>query len=155
MLFRSSGAKLSTLPGPAGKIDQKKLAEALAQPVYGVVHHPQPAAVSITQATECGTVYGPDEIVSIATTAHRHGLKLHMDGARFANALAFVGCSAAELSWMAGVDALSLGATKNGALAAEYGHVRREQRGQLAVCILTLQRLCDAIQKLAACWKTI
>ncbi len=117
--FFTSGAKLSTLPGPAGKIDQKKLAEALAQPVYGVVHHPQPAAVSITQATECGTVYGPDEIVSIATTAHRHGLKLHMDGARFANALAFVGCSAAELSWMAGVDVLSLGATKNGALAAE------------------------------------
>ncbi len=117
--FFSSGAKLSTIPGPAGKIDQKALAEALAQPVYGVVHHPQPSAVSITQATECGTVYDPDAVVSIATTAHRHGLKLHMDGARFANALAFVGCSAAELSWMAGVDVLSLGATKNGALAAE------------------------------------
>ncbi len=117
--FFASGAKLSTIPGPAGKIDQKKLAEALAQPVYGSVHHPQPSAVSITQATECGTVYDPDAVVSIATTAHRHGLKLHMDGARFANALAFVGCSAAELSWMAGVDVLSLGATKNGALAAE------------------------------------
>ena len=60
--FFTSGAKLSTIPGPAGKIDQKKLAEALAQPVYGVVHHPQPAAVSITQATECGTVYDPDEV---------------------------------------------------------------------------------------------
>ena len=117
--FFTSGAKLSPLPGAAGKIDPKKLAEALAQPVYGVVHHPQPAAVSITQATECGTVYGPDEVASIATTAHRHGLKLQMDGARFANALAFVGCSAAELSWMSGVDVLSFGATKNGALAAE------------------------------------
>jgi len=117
--FFASGAKLVPIAGPAAKMDQKRLAEALAQPVYGVVHHPQPAAVSITQATECGTVYGPDEVASIATTAHRHGLKLHMDGARFANALSFVGCSAAELSWMSGVDVLSFGATKNGALAAE------------------------------------
>ena len=83
------------------------------------MHHPQPAAVSITQATECGTVYAPEEIAAIATSTHRHGLKLHMDGARFANALSFVGCSPAELSWKAGVDVLSLGATKNGAMAAE------------------------------------
>lgn len=117
--FFTAGAKLLPIPGPAGKVDQKQLARALAQPVYGVVHHAQPSAVSITQATECGTVYDPDEIASIATTAHRHGLKLHMDGARFANALSYIGCSAAELSWMAGVDVLSLGATKNGALAAE------------------------------------
>ena len=107
------------IDGPAGKIDPKKLAQALAQPVYGVVHHPQPAAVSITQATECGAVYAPEEIAAIATSTHRHGLKLHMDGARFANALSFVGCSPAELSWKAGVDVLSLGATKNGAMAAE------------------------------------
>jgi threonine aldolase len=64
-------------------------------------------------------VYDPVEIAAIATSTHRHGLKLHMDGARFANALAFVGCSAAELSWQAGVDVLSFGATKNGALGAE------------------------------------
>ena len=83
------------------------------------MHHPQPAAVSITQATECGTVYAPEEIAAIATSTHRHGLKLHMDGARFANALSFVGCSPADLSWKAGVDVLSLGATKNGAMAAE------------------------------------
>jgi threonine aldolase len=117
--FYTSGAKLCPVHGPAGKIDPKKLAATLAQPVYGVVHHPQPASVSITQATECGTVYGPEEIAAIATSTHRHGLKLHMDGARFANALAFVGCTPAELSWKAGVDVLSLGATKNGAIAAE------------------------------------
>lgn len=117
--FFTSGAKLCPIDGPAGKIDSRKLAEALAQPVYGVVHHPQPAAVSITQATECGAVYGPEEIAAVATSTHRHGLKLHMDGARFANALAFVGCTPAELSWKAGVDVLSLGATKNGAIAAE------------------------------------
>lgn len=117
--FFAGGAKLTPVPGPAGKIDHKLLAAAASQPVYGVVHHPQPAAVSITQATECGTVYDPDEVASIASTAKRHGLKLHMDGARFANALSFVGCSPAEMTWMSGVDVLSFGATKNGALAAE------------------------------------
>jgi threonine aldolase len=117
--FYTGGAKLTCIDGPAGKIDPKKLALALAEPVYGVVHHPQPAAVSITQATECGAAYSPDCIAAIATSTHRHGLKLHMDGARFANALSFVGCSPAELSWKAGVDVLSLGATKNGAMGAE------------------------------------
>jgi len=117
--FFTSGARLFRIDGAAGKIDPQKLADALAQPVYGVVHFPQPAAVSITQATECGTVYAPEEIAAIATSTHRHGLKLHMDGARFANALSFVGCSPAELSWKAGVDVLSLGATKNGVLSAE------------------------------------
>jgi threonine aldolase len=85
----------------------------------GVVHHAQPAAISISQATEAGTVYRPDEIAALAAVARRHGLALHMDGARFANAVAALGCSPAELSWGAGVDVLSLGATKNGALAAE------------------------------------
>jgi threonine aldolase len=117
--FYTGGAKLTSVDGPAGKIDAKALATALAEPVYGVVHHPQPAAVSIAQATECGAAYSPDEIAVIATATHRHGLKLHMDGARFANALSFVGCSPAELSWKAGVDVLSLGATKNGAMGAE------------------------------------
>jgi threonine aldolase len=117
--FFTSGARLFRVEGPSGKMDPRKLASALAQPVYGVVHYPQPSAVSVTQATECGTVYGPEEIAAIATSTHRHGLKLHMDGARFANALSFVGCSPAELSWKAGVDVLSFGATKNGAMAAE------------------------------------
>lgn len=114
-----TGARLVRIDGADGKIDPRKLADALAQPVYGVVHFSQPSAVSITQATEFGTVYAPEEIAAIATSTHRHGLKLHMDGARFANALSFVGCSPAELTWKAGVDALSLGATKNGAMAAE------------------------------------
>jgi threonine aldolase len=115
----TSGARIFRVDGGDGKIDPKKLADALAQPVYGVVHFSQPSAVSITQATECGTVYSPDEIAALSTSTRRHGLKLHMDGARFANALSFVGCSPAELSWKAGVHALSLGATKNGAMGAE------------------------------------
>ena len=117
--FFTGGAHLTLVDGANGKIDVRKLAEALAQPVYGVVHHPQPAAVSITQASECGTTYAPEEIAAISTCTRRHGLKLHMDGARFANALSFIGCSPAELSWRAGVDVLSLGATKNGAMGAE------------------------------------
>ena len=114
-----SGARLVRIDGAAGKIDPKKLAEALAQPVYGVVHFSQPSAVSLTQATEHGTVYAPEEIAALASSAHRHGLKMHMDGARFANALSFVGCSPAELTWKAGIDVISLGATKNGTMAAE------------------------------------
>ncbi|MDP3163005.1 MAG: beta-eliminating lyase-related protein, partial [Reyranella sp.] len=78
--FFTSGARLFRVEGPGGKMDPRKLAGALAQPVYGVVHYPQPSTVSITQATECGTVYGPEEIAAIATSTHRHGLKLHMDG---------------------------------------------------------------------------
>lgn len=117
--FYTAGAELARIDGPAGKIDPRKLASALAEPVYGVVHHPQPAAVSITQATECGTVYAPEEIAAISTSVRRHGLRLHMDGARFANALSFVNCMPAELTWKAGVDVLSLGATKNGAMGAE------------------------------------
>src|SRR5471030_926982 len=104
--FYTNGAKAEAIGGPAGKIDPKKLAHALAEPVYGVVHHPQPAVVSITQATECGTAYAPEEIAAISTSVKRHSLKLHMDGARFANALSFIGCSPAELSWKAGVDVL-------------------------------------------------
>ncbi len=118
-MFYSGGAKLCPIDGPAGKMDPRKLAEALAHPVYGNVHHPQPSAISITQATECGTVHAPEEIAALTTSAHRHGLKVHMDGARFTNALSFVGCAPAELSWKAGVDVLSFGATKNGAMAAE------------------------------------
>lgn len=117
--FFTSGAKLITVDGPAGKIDPGKLAELLALPLYGNVHHPQPAAVSLTQATECGTAYAPEEIAAIAGIAHRHGLKVHLDGARFANALVHLGCTPAEISWQAGVDVLSFGASKNGAMAAE------------------------------------
>jgi threonine aldolase len=113
--FYTGGAKLALIGGADGKIAAADLRPAGA----GVVHHSQPAAVSITQATEAGTVYTPDEIAAIAGICRTHGLGLHMDGARFANALASLGCSPAELTWKAGVDALSFGATKNGAVAAE------------------------------------
>jgi threonine aldolase len=113
------GAKLVTLEGPGGKLAPGAIETALARFEKGMVHHSQPAAISITEASELGTVYRPDEIAAIARVARAHGLKLHMDGARFANALAHIGCTPAELTWRAGVDVLSFGATKNGALGAE------------------------------------
>jgi threonine aldolase len=115
----TGGAKLIDLPGAHGKLDAALIIDELAKGAQGNVHNVQPAAVSLTQATERGTVYKADEIAEIADVAHKNGLKVHMDGTRFANAVARLGCSAAEISWRAGVDVLSLGATKNGAMAAE------------------------------------
>ncbi|MCL1468774.1 low specificity L-threonine aldolase [Argonema galeatum A003/A1] len=117
--FYTGGAKLVTLPGSHGKISADGLAAALKKAGAGVVHHVQPAAVSITQATEAGTVYKPDEIQRIAGVTRAHNLSLHMDGARFANAVVSLGCKPADITWRAGVDVLSFGATKNGAMAAE------------------------------------
>lgn len=115
----TAGAKLVGLPGPGGKIEPATLRATLEKAGAGVVHHVQPAAVTLTQATESGTVYTPAEVAALSEVARSHGLPVHMDGARFANAVARLGCSPADLTWRAGVDVLSFGATKNGALAAE------------------------------------
>jgi threonine aldolase len=116
--FYSGGAKLQTLDGSHGKLDPAIL-DALLPGNLGDVHHAQPSAISISQASEAGTVYRPDEIAALAGIAHRHGLGVHMDGARLANALDSLGASPADVTWRAGIDVLSFGATKNGALAAE------------------------------------
>jgi threonine aldolase len=115
----TGGAKLVGLPGSGGKVTPGLLRTTLEKAGVGVVHSVQPAAVTLTQATEAGTVYTPDEVAALAETARSFNLPVHMDGARFANALVRLGCSPAELTWKAGVDVLSFGATKNGALAAE------------------------------------
>jgi len=117
--FQSGGAKLVSVSGGHGKIDPAALADALAAAEAGIVHHVQPAALSITNQSEAGTVYRPEEVAALAAIAHGQGMHVHMDGARFANAVAALGCSPAELTWRAGVDALSFGATKGGAMAAE------------------------------------
>jgi threonine aldolase len=117
--FYTAGAKLIGLPSPDGKIAAGQLAAPLAHAREMGVHHVQPAAVSISQATEWGTVYAPAEVSALAAAAHDAGLGLHMDGARLGNALAHLGCTPAEGTWRAGVDVLSFGGTKNGALAAE------------------------------------
>ncbi len=116
--FYSGGAKLAPLAGADGKLTAEQLA-ALLPNGQGFVHHAQPAVISLTQATEAGTCYRPAEIEAIAQVARRYGLRLHMDGARFANAVAFLGVSPADITWRAGVEVLTFGASKNGALAAE------------------------------------
>ena len=118
--FYSGGAKLLTIPASHAKIGADGLDAFLRGAVNpDRVHQVQPACVSIAQATEAGTLYTVDDVAAIAGVCRRHGLKLHMDGARFANAVQALGCSAAEITWKAGVAALSLGGTKNGALACE------------------------------------
>lgn len=117
--FFAGGAKLVGVAGKLGKIDPAGLAATLAAYPRGLVKQVQPAVLSLSQASESGTVYKPAEIARLAAMAHEKGVAVHMDGARFANALVALGCSPAEMSWKAGVDVLSFGATKNGAVMCE------------------------------------
>jgi len=116
--FFCGGAQLERIAGEDGKITADALAATLDSMSVSV-HSVQPAAVSISQATELGTAYRAAEIAALCEVAHARGLRVHMDGARFANAVAHLGCSPAEVTWRAGIDVLSFGATKNGALGAE------------------------------------
>ncbi len=117
--FYTDGAKLIGLPGERGKIAPDTLARALRAYPRGLVKQVQPAALSLTQATESGTLYALDELKELAGLAHAAGVGVHMDGARFANALVWLGASPAEMTWKAGVDVLSFGASKNGTLCCE------------------------------------
>ena len=116
--FFTGGARLTLLGGADAKIDPAQLAVE-ARRKAGDVHSMQPSCVSVTQATETGGVYTLDELRAIGAVCRDAGLPLHMDGARFANALVSLDCSPAEMTWKAGVTALSFGATKNGALGVE------------------------------------
>ena len=113
----TGGAKLIPVRGDNVRLT----ASALESAIYGRgnVHHAQPSAVSITQACESGTVYPLDDIGAISKVAHDHNLSVHMDGARFTNALVSLGTTPAEMTWKSGVDVLSFGGTKNGCFAAE------------------------------------
>jgi threonine aldolase len=117
--YLTGGARLIGLDGPVGKIDPENLGAAIDRFVPGFVHSGQPMAVSIAQQNEAGGIYAVDEIRAIASIARERGLPLHMDGARFANAVARLGLGPAEITWKAGVDILSFGASKNGCVAAE------------------------------------
>ena len=114
--FYTHGAKLILADGEGAKLTPAGIAAAIA-PIRKDVHQVQPHALSITQASEYGRAYRPDELAAIAASAREHGLSLHMDGARFANATAFLGCSAAEAAGP--VDALTFGFVKNGGFGAE------------------------------------
>lgn len=114
-----TGAKILTVGGDHGKIDLNEAEAFIHRAQAGGMHHVRPRVISITQSTEFGTVYTAEEIATISAFARSHGLLLHMDGARFANAAAHLGCRAADISWRAGVDVMSFGGTKNGAMIAE------------------------------------
>ena len=115
--FYTGGGKLVTLNGVKGKITAEELDQAISG--KGIVHHTQPSSVSITQVCETGEVYQLDEIKKISEVTHKHNLSIHMDGARFANALVSLNATPAEMTWKSGIDVLSFGATKNGCIAAE------------------------------------
>jgi threonine aldolase len=118
--FFTGGAKIIALPAPDGRLDPAALEQAISRIDKGDRHRSQPDVISLTNGTELGTVYSPAEVRALADVARRHGLAVHMDGARLGNALASLACGAAELSWKAGVDVLSLGMTKNCAMGADY-----------------------------------
>ena len=115
--FYTGGSKLIPTPGANGKIDLCEVEAALLR--QHELHSHKPRVLSLTQATELGTVYATDEIRKISAFAKKHGMLLHMDGARFANAVAALRCAPREITWQAGVDALSFGGTKNGLAAGE------------------------------------
>jgi threonine aldolase len=117
--FYTGGAKLTLIDGADGRVEPEALAAALARTTQGFVHGVQRGALTLTNATEAGTVYGPDEVARLAGLARAAGIPVHMDGSRFANAVAHLGCTPAALTWRAGVDVLSLGGTKNGCLGVE------------------------------------
>ena len=116
--FYTHGAKLSLIDGPGAKVTSTAILAKIGETPAGV-HWAQPHALSITNATEYGLVYTPDEVAALSAICRAKGLGLHMDGARFANAVAYLGCSPADLTWRAGVDILSFGFVKNGGLSSE------------------------------------
>lgn len=117
--FYSQGAKIMTVSGEHGRIDPSALSETVALLGHKGDHDPLPTVLTLTQATEWGTVYTPEQVRTLCDLAHDHQMLTHMDGARLANALASTGHSPAEMTHRSGIDVLSLGLTKNGAMAAE------------------------------------
>ncbi|KPQ04957.1 MAG: low specificity threonine aldolase ItaE [Rhodobacteraceae bacterium HLUCCA12] len=117
--FYTGGSKLVSLPGEHGKIDPQALDITLQNAARVGVHNVQKGMLSLTNLTECGTRYSPAEIRRLSAIARDHGLPVHLDGARFTNALVAEGCTPAEMTWRAGVDVLSFGGTKNGLLGVE------------------------------------
>jgi threonine aldolase len=117
--YFTGGARLHPVDGALGRLNPRLLEKELARFPPGFVHSGQPMAVSVTQATEVGTLHALDEIKAVSDVCKSHGLPLHMDGARFANALVSLNCSPADMTWKSGVDIVSFGGTKNGCWCAE------------------------------------
>lgn len=115
----SGGGVLQGVPGAGSLLDVADVEQAFERVRWGDPHHSQPAALSLTSPTDLGAVYPVERLRALAVAAHERGLRVHLDGARIANAIAALGCSPADCTWRAGVDVFSLGATKNGALSTD------------------------------------
>ncbi|GAB5456927.1 MAG: beta-eliminating lyase-related protein [Henriciella sp.] len=128
--FFTGGAKLRLLPGHGAQIEEGALRDALAQNDPSFVHETPLETLSLTNLTECGTAYSAETVAHYAALAKADGLTTHLDGARLANALAHTGASPAEMTWKAGIDVLTLGLTKTGAMGCEIIILFRQMRGQ-------------------------
>jgi threonine aldolase len=149
--FFSNGTKVLLVPGPAGKIDPAGIEQMVKR--RSDIHYPKPRAVSVTQATELGTVYTVDELRAIWARTKALGLKLHMDGARFANAVAALGVAPREITWQAGVDVLCFGGAKNGmALGEAVVFFNRELAAEFDYRCKQAGQLCSKMRFLAAPW---
>jgi threonine aldolase len=137
------------MDGEAAKITPDALTDAIARNARGV-HSVKPAAVSISQLTERGAAYKPDEVAALGEVARKAGLAFHVDGSRFANAIAALNCEPADLTWRGGVDLLSFGATKNGEpLSASTPPARKILRAGASAAVTSLAR---AVIRRRNCW---
>ena len=149
--FATRGSKLIPTPGASGKLDYREIEKALAR--QHELHSHKPRVVSLTQATELGTCYLPEEIRELSAFAGKRGMLLHMDGARFANALGNLGCTAKEVTWQAGVEVLCLGGTKNGLPAGELViFFNRERASEFDYRAKQAGQLASKMRMLAAPW---
>ena len=149
--FFSHGTKVLQVPGANGKIDPAGIERMVKK--RSDIHYPKPRAVSITQATEVGTVYSVEEVKAIRARTKALGLKLHMDGARFANAVASLGVKPKEITWQAGVDVLSFGGTKNGTHVGDVVvFFNRDLAGEFEYRCKQAGQLCSKMRFLSAPW---
>ncbi len=149
--FFGGGVSLLPLSGAHGRLSARSVDAAVRD--HFPLHSARPGALSLTQVTECGTVYRPRDLRALCDVAHRHGLRVHLDGARFANAVASLQSAPADLTWRVGVDVVSLGFTKNGGLNAEAIVVfDRDLARDLDYRIKQAGQLASKMRFQAACW---
>ncbi len=149
--FFSNGSKLLILKGENGKVDPDEIERVLTRRTD--IHYPKPKVLSVTQSTELGTVYSVEELRAVTAIAKRHSLRVHMDGARFANAVASLGVSPADITWRSGVDVLCFGGTKNGLPIGEmvvfFNHALAED---FAYRVKQAGQLCSKMRFISAPW---
>ncbi len=149
--FYSGGSKLLTVPGAGGKVLPENVEEVVHR--RSDLHFPKPRVLSLTQSTEVGTVYTPAELRELGAICHGLGLKVHMDGARFANAVAHLGCAPKDVTWKAGVDVLCFGGTKNGlAIGEALIFFNKELAEDFEYRCKQAGQLCSKMRYLSAPW---